>query len=118
MGGRIWYEGCGTYGIMKCCAESPTWYYHGEVDAQNKFMGKSFEGPGTDYSRQQGEKLKGKVVEHVLVRTFQSKTFMSRILHRCEHTRYIESRGSSESLHFSSLLAGSFVLHSGLPVSR
>lgn len=29
--------------ISACWAESPTWHYYGEVDAQNKFMGKSFE---------------------------------------------------------------------------
>ncbi|KAL0562610.1 hypothetical protein V5O48_019475, partial [Marasmius crinis-equi] len=29
--------------ISACWAESPAWNYYGEVDAQNKFMGKSFE---------------------------------------------------------------------------
>ncbi|KAH6904649.1 oxysterol-binding protein [Coprinopsis sp. MPI-PUGE-AT-0042] len=29
--------------ISACWAESPIWHYYGEVDAQNKFMGKSFE---------------------------------------------------------------------------
>ncbi|VDB97082.1 unnamed protein product [Peniophora sp. CBMAI 1063] len=29
--------------ISACYAESPRWHYFGEVDAQNKFMGKSFE---------------------------------------------------------------------------
>ncbi|KAF8724406.1 hypothetical protein AX14_008859 [Amanita brunnescens Koide BX004] len=29
--------------ISACWAESPLWCYYGEVDAQNKFMGKSFE---------------------------------------------------------------------------
>ncbi|KAJ7202159.1 Oxysterol-binding protein-domain-containing protein [Mycena pura] len=29
--------------ISACMAESPFWKYYGEVDAQNKFMGKSFE---------------------------------------------------------------------------
>ncbi|KAI0716160.1 Oxysterol-binding protein-domain-containing protein [Cerioporus squamosus] len=29
--------------ISACWAESPMWRYYGEVDAQNKFMGKSFE---------------------------------------------------------------------------
>ncbi|KAI0089766.1 Oxysterol-binding protein-domain-containing protein [Irpex rosettiformis] len=29
--------------ISACWAESPVWRYYGEVDAQNKFMGKSFE---------------------------------------------------------------------------
>ncbi|KIY47681.1 hypothetical protein FISHEDRAFT_44834 [Fistulina hepatica ATCC 64428] len=29
--------------ISACWAESPRWKYYGEVDAQNKFMGKSFE---------------------------------------------------------------------------
>ncbi|KAJ7087915.1 Oxysterol-binding protein-domain-containing protein [Mycena belliarum] len=29
--------------ISACMAESPFWRYYGEVDAQNKFMGKSFE---------------------------------------------------------------------------
>ncbi len=29
--------------MSACWAESPLWHYFGEVDAQNKFMGKSFE---------------------------------------------------------------------------
>jgi len=29
--------------ISACWAESPNWHYYGEVDAQNRFMGKSFE---------------------------------------------------------------------------
>ncbi|RDB30164.1 Oxysterol-binding C2F12.05c [Hypsizygus marmoreus] len=29
--------------ISACWAESPAWHYYGEVDAQNRFMGKSFE---------------------------------------------------------------------------
>ncbi|KAG6884217.1 hypothetical protein C0995_010696 [Termitomyces sp. Mi166 len=29
--------------ISACWAEAPLWHYYGEVDAQNKFMGKSFE---------------------------------------------------------------------------
>ena len=29
--------------VSACWAESPFWHYFGEVDAQNKFMGKSFE---------------------------------------------------------------------------
>jgi hypothetical protein len=29
--------------ISACWAEAPNWRYYGEVDAQNKFMGKSFE---------------------------------------------------------------------------
>ncbi|KAG6899116.1 hypothetical protein C0995_007016, partial [Termitomyces sp. Mi166 len=29
--------------ISACWAEAPSWHYYGEVDAQNKFMGKSFE---------------------------------------------------------------------------
>ncbi|KIM37639.1 hypothetical protein M413DRAFT_258846 [Hebeloma cylindrosporum] len=65
--------------ISACWAESPEWHYYGEVDAQNKFMGKSFEIRPTgiahanlllpedlapDYPRAQGENSKGKVVEH------------------------------------------------------
>ncbi|KAH9947039.1 Oxysterol-binding protein-domain-containing protein [Amylocystis lapponica] len=65
--------------ISACWAESPSWHYYGEVDAQNKFMGKSFEirptgiahadlllpedkAPG--YPRAKGTNSKGKVVEH------------------------------------------------------
>jgi hypothetical protein len=65
--------------ISACWAESPTWHYYGEVDAQNKFMGKSFEirptgvahtellipeerGPG--YPKAPGKAGEGKVVEH------------------------------------------------------
>ncbi|PPR03697.1 hypothetical protein CVT24_007418 [Panaeolus cyanescens] len=65
--------------ISACWAESPSWHYYGEVDAQNKFMGKSFEiRPtgvahadllipeewGPDYPKAPGEAGKGKVVEH------------------------------------------------------
>ncbi|ESK93404.1 oxysterol-binding protein [Moniliophthora roreri MCA 2997] len=64
--------------ISACWAESPIWNYYGEVDAQNKFMGKSFEIRPTgvahaellipeewapDYPKASG-KLKGKVIEH------------------------------------------------------
>ncbi|KIJ91140.1 hypothetical protein K443DRAFT_135559 [Laccaria amethystina LaAM-08-1] len=65
--------------ISACWAESPSWLYYGEVDAQNKFMGKSFEirptgvahadlllpeamAPG--YPKAIGESGKGKVREH------------------------------------------------------
>lgn len=65
--------------ISACWAESPLWRYYGEVDAQNKFMGKSFEirptgvahadlilppelGPG--YPKATGPETQGKVVEH------------------------------------------------------
>ncbi|EPQ61347.1 hypothetical protein GLOTRDRAFT_69725 [Gloeophyllum trabeum ATCC 11539] len=65
--------------ISACWAESPSWNYYGEVDAQNKFMGKSFEirptgiahadivipeewGPG--YPRAMSPVRAGKVVEH------------------------------------------------------
>jgi len=65
--------------ISACWAEAPSWHYFGEVDAQNKFMGKSFEirptgvahtelilpgqwGPG--YPKATGDFHKGKVVEH------------------------------------------------------
>ncbi|TRM63799.1 Oxysterol-binding protein-domain-containing protein [Schizophyllum amplum] len=62
--------------ISACWAESPLWHYYGEVDAKNKFMGKSFEIRPTgvahaelmlpeewapDYPKSQ---YKGKVVEH------------------------------------------------------
>ncbi|KAF9471861.1 hypothetical protein BDN70DRAFT_887641 [Pholiota conissans] len=65
--------------ISACWAESPSWHYYGEVDAQNKFMGKSFEIRPTgvahahlllpedmapDYPRAQDANVKGKVVEH------------------------------------------------------
>ena len=65
--------------ISACWAESPTWRYYGEVDAQNKFMGKSFEIRPTgvahadlllpedwapDYPKAQGAVLEGRVVEH------------------------------------------------------
>ncbi|KAF8995937.1 Oxysterol-binding protein-domain-containing protein [Cyathus striatus] len=63
--------------ISACWAESPLWHYYGEVDAQNKFMGKSFEirptgvahaelvlpeewGPGYPKS----PRVPGKVIEH------------------------------------------------------
>ena len=29
--------------ISACYSEAPTWRYYGEVDAQNKFQGRSFE---------------------------------------------------------------------------
>ncbi|KAF8898006.1 hypothetical protein CPB84DRAFT_1847921 [Gymnopilus junonius] len=65
--------------ISACWAESTWWHYYGEVDAQNKFMGKSFEirptgvahadlllpeeiAPG--YPKAKGEAAQGKVVEH------------------------------------------------------
>ncbi|TFK62382.1 hypothetical protein BDN72DRAFT_827523 [Pluteus cervinus] len=65
--------------ISACWAESPTWHYYGEVDAQNKFMGKSFEirptgiahadllipaawGPKYPKANERGGE--GKVVEH------------------------------------------------------
>ena len=65
--------------ISACWAESPMWRYYGEVDAQNKFMGKSFEirptgvahaelllpeerAPG--YPKAKGANTKGRVVEH------------------------------------------------------
>ncbi|KAH8111175.1 Oxysterol-binding protein-domain-containing protein [Phellopilus nigrolimitatus] len=66
--------------ISACWAESPSWYYYGEVDAQNKFMGKSFEirptgiahaeliipekFGGPDYPRAKGAMGQGRVVEH------------------------------------------------------
>ncbi|KAK7457229.1 hypothetical protein VKT23_010531 [Stygiomarasmius scandens] len=65
--------------ISACWAESPLWHYFGEVDAQNKFMGKSFEirptgiahaelmipeELGPDYPKATGKFGKGKVVEH------------------------------------------------------
>ena len=65
--------------ISACWAEAPTWRYYGEVDAQNKFMGKSFEIRPTgiahaelllpeerapDYPRAKGPSYKGRVVEH------------------------------------------------------
>ena len=65
--------------ISACWAESPTWRYYGEVDAQNKFMGKSFEIRPTgiahaelllpeerapDYPRAKGLNVKGRVIEH------------------------------------------------------
>ncbi|KAF5346477.1 hypothetical protein D9756_010097 [Leucocoprinus leucothites] len=68
--------------ISACWAESPLWHYFGEVDAQNKFMGKSFEirptgvahaellipeswvdGNGK-YPKAKGVMGEGKVVEH------------------------------------------------------
>ncbi|KAF8629796.1 hypothetical protein AX17_005575 [Amanita inopinata Kibby_2008] len=65
--------------ISACWAESPLWHYYGEVDAQNKFMGKSFEirptgvahaelvlpqslGPG--YPKAPSKLGPGKVLEH------------------------------------------------------
>ena len=65
--------------ISACWAESPTWHYFGEVDAQNKFMGKSFEIRPTgvahaelllpekrapDYPKAKGANAQGRVVEH------------------------------------------------------
>lgn len=66
--------------ISACWADAPNWYYYGEVDAQNKFAGKSFEirptgvahadlilpkdavGEGVDYP--EVEDGTGRVVEH------------------------------------------------------
>ncbi|KAH7920399.1 hypothetical protein BV22DRAFT_1039916 [Leucogyrophana mollusca] len=65
--------------ISACWAESPYWHYYGEVDAQNKFMGKSFEIRPTgvahaelllpeewepEYPKTTAPGLQGKVVEH------------------------------------------------------
>ncbi|KAG8221726.1 Oxysterol-binding protein-domain-containing protein [Butyriboletus roseoflavus] len=65
--------------ISACWAESPKWHYFGEVDAQNKFMGKSFEIRPTgmahaelllpeewapNYPKAKTVSGKGKVVEH------------------------------------------------------
>ncbi|CAL1697213.1 unnamed protein product [Somion occarium] len=65
--------------ISACWAESPKWHYYGEVDAQNKFMGKSFEIRPTgvahadlllpedwapSYPRYKSNVFKSKVVEH------------------------------------------------------
>jgi hypothetical protein len=65
--------------ISACWAESPYWSYYGEVDAQNKFMGKSFEirptgmahadlllpyHLGPDYPKAKGKLVEGKVIEH------------------------------------------------------
>ncbi|KAI5119210.1 hypothetical protein M0805_007721 [Coniferiporia weirii] len=66
--------------ISACWAESPSWHYFGEVDAQNKFMGKSFEirptgvahaeliipekFGGPDYPKAKGAMDQGKVFEH------------------------------------------------------
>lgn len=65
--------------ISACWAESPYWRYYGEVDAQNKFMGKSFEIRPTGvahaelllpeewaprYPKAKGFGGEGKVVEH------------------------------------------------------
>ncbi|KAG1730935.1 Oxysterol-binding protein-domain-containing protein [Suillus paluster] len=65
--------------ISACWAESPYWHYYGEVDAQNKFMGKSFEIRPTgvahaelllpeewapDYPKCTTAGIQGKVVEH------------------------------------------------------
>ncbi|KAF9442720.1 hypothetical protein P691DRAFT_846150 [Macrolepiota fuliginosa MF-IS2] len=67
--------------ISACWAESPLWHYYGEVDAQNKFMGKSFEIRPTGvahaelvipeswisnkkYPKANGAMGEGKVVEH------------------------------------------------------
>ncbi|KII83915.1 hypothetical protein PLICRDRAFT_702189 [Plicaturopsis crispa FD-325 SS-3] len=67
--------------ISACWADSPLWYYYGEVDAQNKFMGKSFEiapkgiahcelllpeesAAHDGYPKATGKLHEGKVVEH------------------------------------------------------
>ncbi|CCL99978.1 uncharacterized protein FIBRA_02003 [Fibroporia radiculosa] len=65
--------------ISACWAESPHWRYYGEVDAQNKFMGKSFEIRPTGiahaelllpadraprYPKVKGHHVEGKVSEH------------------------------------------------------
>ncbi|KAL0959197.1 hypothetical protein HGRIS_014475 [Hohenbuehelia grisea] len=65
--------------ISACWAESPLWHYYGEVDAQNKFMGKSFEIRPTgvahadlllpedlvpDYPKAKGTEGAGKAIEH------------------------------------------------------
>ena len=65
--------------ISACWAESPGWHYYGEVDAQNKFMGKSFEIRPTgvahanlllpeewapSYPKAKDTHAKGKVIEH------------------------------------------------------
>ncbi|KAG1737206.1 Oxysterol-binding protein-domain-containing protein [Suillus lakei] len=65
--------------ISACWAESPYWHYYGEVDAQNKFMGTSFEIRPTgiahaelllpeewapDYPKCTAAGIQGKVIEH------------------------------------------------------
>ncbi|KAK0195540.1 Oxysterol-binding protein-domain-containing protein [Armillaria mellea] len=65
--------------ISACYSESPYWHYYGEVDAQNKFMGKSFEirptgvahaelalppELGVGYPKARGVTQGGKVLEH------------------------------------------------------
>jgi hypothetical protein len=65
--------------MSACWAESPLWTYYGEVDAQNKFLGKSFEIRPTgiahadillpekwapNYPAAKGRVGSGKVVEH------------------------------------------------------
>ncbi|KZT68485.1 hypothetical protein DAEQUDRAFT_727841 [Daedalea quercina L-15889] len=65
--------------ISACWAESPHWRYYGEVDAQNKFMGKSFEIRPTgvahadlllpkeqapNYPAAKGQHVEERVVEH------------------------------------------------------
>ncbi|RXW22360.1 hypothetical protein EST38_g3497 [Candolleomyces aberdarensis] len=66
--------------ISACWAESPLWHYYGEVDAQNKFLGKSFEIRPTGiahadlllpeekapnhYPKATGKGEEGKVIEH------------------------------------------------------
>ncbi|KAA1466569.1 hypothetical protein DENSPDRAFT_831423 [Dentipellis sp. KUC8613] len=65
--------------ISACFAESPRWHYYGEVDAQNKFTGKSFEIRPTGvahadlllpteraphYPKYESEKFKDRVIEH------------------------------------------------------
>ncbi|KAK0212711.1 Oxysterol-binding protein-domain-containing protein [Desarmillaria ectypa] len=65
--------------VSACYSESPYWHYYGEVDAQNKFMGKSFEirptgvahaelalpsELGVGYPKARGVAQAGKVLEH------------------------------------------------------
>ncbi|THH16409.1 hypothetical protein EW146_g4224 [Bondarzewia mesenterica] len=65
--------------ISACYAESPRWHYYGEVDAQNRFTGKSFEirptgvahvdlfipaERGPDYPKRHGKIADNKVIEH------------------------------------------------------
>ena len=66
--------------MSACWAESPLWHYFGEVDAQNRFMGKSFEirptgvahaelmipeeFGGPDHPKAKGPLGQGKVIEH------------------------------------------------------
>ena len=65
--------------ISACWSESPAWRYYGEVNAQNKFLGKSFEICPTgvahtdlllpedwapDYPKAKDAILQGRVIEH------------------------------------------------------